>query len=420
MADVLIVGSGGREQALAWKIEQSEEVAKVYVAPGNAGSSGNIQSIPIQFDDVDGLLNFAQEKNISLTVIGQEIASEVGVVDAFEEAGLTIFGPNKAAAKIETSKAFSKDLMEEQKIPTAQYKNFTDVEAARSYAISRPLPIVIKADGLATGKGVIIAYEKKQIDKALDQIMVKKIFGNSGDTVVVEDFLKGQEVSLHALCDGKTSVIFPAAQDHKPIFDGDRGPNTGGMGVIAPIDWVKPEILNTVNKMVVQPALQGLIDHSSAFKGCLYPGLMIDQGVINVLEFNARFGDPETEVYMRLLDGDLYKILKACAEGALTSDMVSWIPGYAATVILASEGYPGSYTKNIPIHGLETASNREDIVIFHAGTAIKDGEIVTSGGRVLNVTATGESLEIALQKVYDAIADIHFDGMQYRKDIGKR
>ena len=420
MADVLVVGSGGREQALAWKLEQSDYVETIYVAPGNAGSSGNIKNIPIQFDDVDGLLKFALQNKIELTVIGQEVASEVGVVDAFEKAGLIVFGPNMAAAKIETSKAFSKDLMREQHIPTAEYKNFNSVDEAKLYAKSRPLPVVIKADGLATGKGVVIAFDEKQIDEALDQIMVQKLFGESGDTVVVEDFLKGQEVSLHALCDGVTSVIFPASQDHKQVFDGDTGPNTGGMGVIAPVDWVTRDMLDIVNDRVVQPALQGLSKHDETFIGCLYPGLMIDNNDINVLEFNARFGDPETEVYMRLLDGDLFEILKACATGTLRPEMISWKSGYAATVILASKGYPLNYPKGLLITGVDEASQREDVVIFHAGTAIKDAELVTCGGRVLNVTATGDTLQAALDKVYSAIEDIHFDGMHYRRDIGLR
>lgn len=420
MAKILVIGSGGREQALAWKLAQSPSADKIYIAPGNGGSRGKIENVAINFDDADGLLKFAQDNSIDLTVVGQEAASEAGVVDAFEAAGLTIFGPNKAAARIETSKAFSKDLMAQQNIPTAQYKNFSEAEAARDYAKSRPLPVVIKADGLATGKGVIIAQTAAEIDSAIDDMMVKKIFGDSGNTVVVEDYLVGREASLHALTDGTTSVMFPASQDHKQINDGDQGPNTGGMGVVAPVNWISPDQLDVINQAVVQPALKGLRDQEATFKGCLYPGLMIDGDDIKVLEFNARFGDPETEVYMRLLDADLYEILKACAEGRLDPASVKWQTGYAVTVVLASPGYPGSYPKGLPISGLEDAEAQPDIVIFHAGTAIKDDQLVTAGGRVLNVTATGNTLEDVLNKAYSAVKLVHFEGMHYRTDIGRR
>jgi phosphoribosylamine--glycine ligase len=310
--------------------------------------------------------------------------------------------------------------MIEQNIPTAEYKNFSDSEAARRYAKSRPMPVVIKADGLATGKGVIIAGSETEIDQAIDDIMIKKAFGSSGDTVVVEDFLKGQEASVHALCDGHNSVIFPAAQDYKQIFDGDKGPNTGGMGAYTPVEWVSNELLDRVNTDVVQPALKGIAEHGAAFTGCLYPGLMIDGDDLKVLEFNARFGDPEAEVYMRLLDGDLYEILNDCATGVLDPGMVTWKTGFALSVVVASPGYPGEYRKGLPITGIEEAESLGDIVVFHAGTDIKDGQLVTDGGRVLNVTATGATLDEALKKAYSAVNLIHFEGMHYRTDIGKR
>jgi phosphoribosylamine--glycine ligase len=420
MAEVMVIGNGGREQALAWKLAQSPSVDKVYVAPGNGGSKGSVENVDIAFDDVDGLLNFAQDKQLALTVVGQEAASEAGVVDAFQSAGLKIFGPTKAAVRIETSKAFSKDLMAAQNIPTAEYKNFTDPEEAGSYAKGRGYPIVIKADGLATGKGVIIAQSPEEVDAAIDQIMVKKAFGDSGNTVVVEDFLKGQEVSLHALSDGTNTVLFPPSQDHKQINDADQGPNTGGMGVIAPVNWLSQDQLETVKSTVVEPALAGLRGQNANFVGCLYPGIMVDGGDIKVLEFNARFGDPEAEVYMRLLDGDLYEILTACAEGRLEASMVKWHPCYVVTVVLVSEGYPGSYPKGLPISGIEEAEKQPDIVVFHAGTAVQDGQVVTNGGRVLNVTATGDTLDQALDKAYAAVKLIHFDGMHYRTDIGRR
>lgn len=420
MADVLVIGSGAREQALAWKLAQSSKVDTVYVAPGNGGSSGNIQNVDIAFDDVDGLLKFAQDKQLALTVVGQESSSEAGVVNAFEAAGLTIFGPTKEAVRIETSKAFSKDLMASQNIPTAEYRNFSDAEAARTYAKSRPLPVVIKADGLATGKGVIIAQNETEIDEAIEQIMVKKVFGASGDKVVIEDFLQGQEVSMHALCDGKTAVMFPASQDHKQIFDGDKGPNTGGMGVIAPVPWVTQQHIDFVHDKAVEPALKGLEKQDSLFRGCLYPGLMIDGDDIKLLEFNARFGDPEAVVYMRLLQSDLFDLLTACAAGNLDPSSIQWSPSYAITVVLASAGYPASSQKGIEITGIEAAEKLDDVVIIHAGTALQDGKLVTAGGRVLNVSATAPTLQEAISKAYAAVKLIHFDGMQYRTDIGQR
>lgn len=420
MAKVLVIGSGGREQALAWKLAQSPKVSKVYVAPGNGGSRDLIENVDIGFLDVDGLLKFAQEKGIDFTVIGQESASEAGVVDAFKAAGLKIFGPTKAAVKIESSKVMAKDLMASENIPTAAYKTFSDAAEALAYAKSRPLPVVVKADGLAEGKGVTVCQTTEEIEGAIDKTMIQKKFGEAGSSVVIEDFLKGQEVSVHALCDGTKAVIFPASQDHKQVNDGDQGPNTGGMGVIAPVPWVTPQHLNYVDKNIVQPAIDGLAKQNAIFTGCLYPGLMIDGDAVNVVEFNARFGDPEAEVYMRLLDSDLYDILVACADGTLDPSSVKWQPGFAVTVVMASGGYPGSYQKGLPITGIGQAEALEDIVVFHAGTAVKDGQLVTNGGRVLNVTATGATLDEALDKAYAAVKSIHFDGAHYRTDIGRR
>ncbi|HUY85382.1 MAG TPA: phosphoribosylamine--glycine ligase [Candidatus Dormibacteraeota bacterium] len=420
MAEVLVIGSGGREQALAWKLAQSPSVTKVYVAPGNGGSRGNVENVPINFTDVNGLLEFAQQNSIDFTVIGQESASEAGVVDAFQKAGLSIFGPTKAAVKIESSKVLSKDLMASENIPTAAYKTFSDAAEALAYAKSRPLPVVVKADGLAEGKGVTVCFKTEDIEAAINTTMVQKKFGEAGSSVVIEDFLKGQEVSVHALCDGQRAVIFPASQDHKQINDGDQGPNTGGMGVIAPVPWVTQKHLDYVDTNIVRPALEGLAKQNADFTGCLYPGLMIDGDAVNVVEFNARFGDPEAEVYMRLLDSDLLEILKACANGNLDPSTVKWRSGFAVTVVLASPGYPGSYPKGLLITGIEEAEKLDDIVVFHAGTAVKDGQLVTNGGRVLNVTATGATLDEALDKAYAAVKLIHFEGMHYRTDIGRR
>ncbi len=420
MAKVLVIGGGGREQALAWKLAQSDQIEKVYVAPGNAGSRGKIENVAIGWLDIPELSRFATEKQIDLTVVGQEAASAAGVVDAFQAAGLTIFGPTKAAVQIEASKVLSKDLMAAEHIPTAVYQTFTDAHEALVYAQSRSLPVVIKADGLAEGKGVTVCFTTEDIEEAVDKTMIKRAFGDSGNQVVVEDFLKGQEVSVHALCDGHESVIFPASQDHKQINDGDKGPNTGGMGVIVPVPWVTPKHLDYVNQKIVQPTLSGLAKREAAFTGCLYPGLMIDGDAVNVVEFNARFGDPEAEVYMRLLNGDLYEILLACAQGQLDPAKVSWKPGYAVSVVAASPGYPGSYPKDLPITGIDEAESDPDVVVFHAGTAHKNGQLVTNGGRVLNVTATGATLDTALDKAYAAIKKIHFEGMHYRTDIGRR
>lgn len=420
MAQVLVIGGGGREQALAWKLAQSDKVDKVYVAPGNAGSRGKVESVAIGFLAIPELLRFAAEKRIDLTVVGQEAASEAGVVDAFREAGLAIFGPTKAATQIESSKVFSKDLMSAEKIPTAVYKTFTDAHEALVYAQSRPLPIVIKADGLAEGKGVTVCFSSAEIEDAVDSIMVKRNFGDSGNQVVVEDFLKGQEVSTHALSDGQHAVLFPASQDHKQINDGDEGPNTGGMGVIAPVPWVTEQHMHYVSEYIVQPALAGLTKQDATFTGCLYPGLMIDKDEINVVEFNARFGDPEAETYMRLLDSDLYDILSTCVTGTLDPATVTWKEVFAVSVALASAGYPGSYQKGLPITGIDAAEKDPDVVVFHAGTTYKDGQLVTNGGRVLFVTATGPTLDAALDKAYAAVDLIQFEGKHYRTDIGRR
>jgi phosphoribosylamine--glycine ligase len=420
VAKVLVIGSGGREQALAWKLAQSPEVETVFVAPGNGGSSGKIKNLDIDATDVDGLLNFANKQPIDLTIVGQEAASAVGVVDAFLAANRLIFGPTKAATRLESSKIFAKDLMHEMSIPTADYQSFAEPKKAAIYAKSRSLPVVIKADGLAAGKGVIIARSEAEIDSAIQEIMVDKAFGSAGAAVVVEDFLAGQEVSIHALSDGKKAVVFPASQDHKQVYDGDKGPNTGGMGVIAPVDWVKTKQLDWIDREIVLPTLSGLAKQGTPFTGCLYPGLMIEDEKIKVLEFNARFGDPEAEVYMRLFDGDLYRVLLASAQGKLDPSAVKWRAGFAVSVVLCSKGYPGNYPTGLPISGLDEAEKIDDVVIFHAATKRSGERILTAGGRVLNVTATGSTLGQALEKAYTAASLIDFDGVHYRRDIGRR
>lgn len=419
-AKVLVIGGGGREHALAWKLAQSEQVGQVFVAPGNGGTGADFTNVDIGFTDVEKLLAFAQENQIDLTVIGQEAASDAGVVDAFQAAGLRIFGSTQAATQIESSKAFSKQLMQQQHIPTAAFQTFTEPSAALAYLEGKNLPIVIKASGLAEGKGVIIASTLEEAQQAVEDMMVNKIFKAAGDKIVIEDFLAGQEVSAHALCDGSNAVLFPTSQDHKQVFDNDKGPNTGGMGAYAPVPWVTPLHMQTVQQKIVEPALVGIKALAEPFIGCLYPGLMIDGDEINVIEFNARFGDPEVECYLRLLDGDLYQILLDCSMGKLQPDQINWQRKTAVTVAVASGGYPGSYEKGLPISGLDKAAAEPDIEIFHAGTKQADDGFITNGGRVLYVTATGDDIQDARKKAYAAIEHIQFDGMHYRKDIGLR
>lgn len=419
-ARVLIIGGGGREHALAWKLSKSPKVSQIFVAPGNGGTATIAENVDIGFTDVDGLLKFAQQNKIDLTVIGQEAASDAGVVDSFQSAGLAIFGPTKSATRIESSKAYSKDLMESKAIPTAEYKTFTEPDLAIKYVQDRKFPQVIKASGLAEGKGVVIAENFAAAKQAINDMMVKKVFKESGSTIVIEDFLSGQEVSIHALCDGTEAVLFPASQDHKQVFDGDKGPNTGGMGVIAPVPWVTKQHLDFAMNSVVKPALAGLKDDNSSFTGCLYPGLMIDGNNVKVLEFNARFGDPEAETYLRLLDADLYEILLSCTKAKLDPSKVKWLPKTAISVAVASGGYPGSYEKGLPITGIDKAETIDGIVVLQAGTARKNGQLVTNGGRVLYVTAVGKDLTEARKKAYQAVSEIHFDGMHYRTDIGAR
>lgn len=419
-AKVLVIGGGGREHALAWKIAQSALVSQVYVAPGNGGTELVAKNVPIAFTDVKSLLSFAKDEGIDLTVIGQEAASEAGVVDAFQAAGLAIFGPTKAAVQIEASKAFSKDLMKKLNVPTADFETFTDPKLAKKYARTRNFPLVIKASGLAEGKGVLIAEGLPQAEAAIEDMMVKKTFKDAGNTVVIEDFLKGQEVSLHALCDGTEAVLFPASQDHKQVFDGDKGPNTGGMGVVAPVSWVTQEHLRFAIERVVRPTINGLKDENALFTGCLYPGLMIDNTEVKVLEFNARFGDPEAETYLRLLESDLYETLLSCTQGKLDPSLVKWRKGTAISVAIASAGYPGSYEKGLPITGIEAAEKVDGVVVLQAGTIQQNGQLLTNGGRVLYVTALGSSVEDARAKAYEAVKLINFKGMHYRTDIGAR
>jgi len=420
MAKVLIIGGGGREHAIAWKLKQSPKVDKIYIAPGNAGTSSLGENVALASTDLPGLVKFAKENNIDLTAVGQDDPLALGIVDAFQEVGLKIWGPSKKAAQIEASKAFAKDLMAKQKIPTAEYKTFTDYEEAFKYINEKGAPIVIKASGLALGKGVTVCQTLEQAEKALKESMVDKVFGESGATVVIEECLTGPEFSVHAFCDGKSYKLFPTAQDHKPVFDEGKGPNTGGMGTIAPVPWVTPEMMDKVAKQVVEPVLEGLKNAGAPFVGLIYPGMMKTQNSSKVIEFNCRLGDPETQSYIRLLKTDLYDIFEASLDGRLEEMEIEWYPGYACCVALASGGYPGPYEKGKEINGIEEAEKMDSVIVFHAGSKLDNGKVVTSGGRVLGVTATADTLAGALDKAYAAIKLINFKGMHYRTDIGKK
>jgi phosphoribosylamine--glycine ligase len=418
--NVLVIGSGGREHALAWKIAQSPQLGELYVAPGNGGTAAIATNVPVKASDIDGLVAFAREHEVHLAVVGPDDALAGGVVDAFEEAGLRIYGPTKAAAQIEASKAFSKDLMTKTHVPTARYATFTDLTAAKDYVHSHPFPAVVKASGLALGKGVYICADLEEAHHALDEIMGDKLFGDAGNSVVIEEYLDGQEVSIHAFCDGHTAVLFPPAQDHKRIGTGDVGPNTGGMGTFAPVPWVTTALMHQVQKQAVQPILTGLREHHAKFIGTLYPGLMVDGDQIRVLEYNARFGDPEMQTYMALLETDLLEVLNACIDGHLADLQIKWSDKTAVTVVLAAGGYPGKYAKGLPISGLSTAAALPDVVVFHAGTRREGDQVLTTGGRVLGVTATGTDLRDAQARAYRAVSLIKFEGMQYRTDIGSK
>ncbi|MFA6106688.1 MAG: phosphoribosylamine--glycine ligase [Patescibacteria group bacterium] len=418
MAKILIIGGGGREHALAWKLKQSPKVEKIYIAPGNGGMSNVGEIVDIKTSEFDKLTAFAKEKSIDFTVIGPDDPLGAGIVDAFKKEGLRVWGPVKAAARIEASKAFAKDIMAKENIPTAEFRSFDNYEEALKYLREKGAPIVIKASGLAQGKGVTVCQTLEEAEVALKDAMVNKIFGEAGNTVVIEECIYGPEYSIHAFTDGKTFKMFPSSQDHKPVFDGGKGPNTGGMGTIAPVPWVTSEVMDEVSKKVVGPVLKGLEKAGALFVGLIYPGMMETQNGSKVIEFNCRFGDPETQSYIRLLKSDLYEILDASVDGRLDEVEIEWHPGFACCVALASGGYPGSYEKGKEITGIEEAEKMDDIIVFHAGTKLENGKIVTNGGRVLGVTAKADTLRGALDKAYAAIKLINFDGMHYRTDIG--
>lgn len=417
---VLVVDTGGRGHALAWKLKQSPHVSKVFVAPGNGGTERMAANIPLKVTDISALLEFAKSEKIDLTVVGNEDALAAGIVDVFQAAGLKIFGPTRNAALIEASKVYSKNLMRRFNVPTAGFATFTSIDAAVQFVKMRNEPFVVKANGLALGKGAYVCHNVSDGLNAISDIMVKGIFGSAGYEIVVEGFVDGPEVSVHALCDGKNYILLPTAQDHKPALDGDKGKNTGGMGTIAPVPGYGVDFLARVGEEIVQPTIKGLAQDGASFTGCLYPGLKIPQDGPKVLEFNARFGDPETQSYMRLLESDLFELLEACVNGNLSDCDVRWAPGFAVCIIAASKGYPDSYKKGFPIVGIQSAERIPGVVVFHSGTAWQKGCLVTSGGRVLGVTAIGKTLPEALETAYSAVNRIAFPGMQFRSDIGQK
>lgn len=420
MTDILVVGSGGREHALAWKLKQSPKVGTIYIAPGNGGTRLVGENVPIAATDFEQLSTFAAQKGIGLTVVGPDDPLALGIVDHFQSRGLRIWGPSKAAAQIESSKAFAKQLMKEAKIPTAAFETHTEYNKAIAYLRRVGAPIVVKASGLALGKGVYVCKTMEEAEVALKEVMIDKVHKDAGNEVVIEEYLDGVEISVHALCDGVNYRLFPTSQDHKPALDGDMGKNTGGMGTIAPVPWVTSEIMTSVEQHVLRPALETMAARGTPFLGLLYPGIKVTTKGIKVLEFNARFGDPETQVYMRLLKNDLYDLLESCLEGTIGDQHLEWTHGYAANIVLASGGYPDAYERGLPIQGVERAEENNEIVVFHAGTSWTGEGFKTNGGRVLGVCAIGSPLKQALDTAYEAVGKISFQGMQYRKDIGQK
>ncbi len=416
---VLIVGSGGREHAIAWKVAQSPKVDKIYCAPGNAGIEEYAECVSIGAMEFDKLVAFAKEKEIDLTVIGMDDPLVGGIVDAFEKEGLRVFGPRKNAAILEGSKAFSKDLMKKYHIPTASYENFTDAEEALAYLETSKYPVVLKADGLALGKGVLICNTPEEARDGVRQIMEDKKFGSAGNTMVIEEFMTGREVSVLTYVDGKTIKTMTSAQDHKRAKDGDEGLNTGGMGTFSPSPFYTEEVDQFCKKYIYQATVDAMAAEGRPFQGIIFFGLMLTEDGPKVLEYNARFGDPETQVVLPRMKTDIIDVFEACIDGTLDQISLEFEDNAAVCVVLASDGYPVSYEKGYPIHGLDKIKEKDGYYVFHAGTAKKDGEIVTNGGRVLGVTAKGENLKVARANAYEAIKLIDFKNKYYRTDIGK-
>ena len=417
---VLVIGGGGREHALVWKISQSPKVTDIYCAPGNAGTAEIAKNVPIAVDQIDQLLAFAQVNEIGLTVVGPEQPLVMGIVDRFQEKGLRVFGPTARAAELEGSKAFSKDIMKKYGLPTAEYETFTSYELAQRYFDKETGPIVVKASGLAAGKGVILCLNAEEGRNAVDTIMKDKSFGEAGDKVVIEEFLEGQEVSVLAFSDGNTVLLMDSAQDHKAALDGDKGPNTGGMGAYSPAPIFTDLLRQKVRDKIMLPLVRAMKSEGRPYQGILYAGLMLTKYGPKILEFNARFGDPETQPLLVRMESDIIPLFEACIDGTLDQYELQWKPEPSVCVVMAAKGYPGYYEKGKEISGLDEAGALLDVVVFHAGTKSEDGKVLSSGGRVLGVTATGSDIPSAIKKAYEAVAKIQWDGIHYRKDIGAR
>ena len=425
---ILVIGSGGREHALVWKLAQSPNATQMWCVPGNAGiaqervakNGARVECVNLGAEDLPKLLAFAQEKKIDLTVVGPDNPLALGIVDLFQANGLKIWGVNQKAAQFESSKVFSQKFMEKYGIPTAAAGTLSDVAAAKKFCESLGGKCVVKADGLALGKGVLICTNQAEAEKAVDEIMVGKAFGVAGARVVIQEFLEGIEVSLHALCDGKTAKIFPTSQDHKRALDGDLGLNTGGMGTYSPTPFLNDAQLTETARKVLEPFMRGCVAEGIDYRGLLYPGVMLTKAGPKILEFNARFGDPETQVYLTRLENDLFELLDASVSGTLDKIDLKWKPEASVCVVMASGGYPGNYAKGKIISGLDDANALPHTKVFHAGTALKDGQIVTNGGRVLGVTALGKDLKAAQAAAYAAVEKIYFYGAHFRRDIAAK
>ena len=425
---ILVIGSGGREHALVWKLAQSPHATQLWCAPGNAGiaqerlakNGAPVECVHISAEDLPGLLAFAQDNKIEFVVVGPDNPLSLGIVDLFQKNGLRIWGPNRQAAQFESSKVFSQAFMEKYGIPTARAGTFSDPVAAKKFAASLDGKCAVKADGLALGKGVLICANVAEAGQAIDEILVTRAFGAAGANIVIQEFLEGIEVSLHALCDGRTAKIFPTSQDHKRALDGDLGLNTGGMGTYSPTPFLGETQLAAAAKQVLEPFMRGCMAEGIDFRGILYPGVMLTKAGPKILEFNARFGDPETQVYLTRLENDLVELLGASVDGTLDKIELKWRPEASVCVVMASGGYPGNYEKGKPITGLENAAELPGVKVFHAGTTLKENQIVTSGGRVLGVTALGKDLQAAQAAAYAAVEKIHFSGAQFRRDIAAK
>ena len=425
---ILVIGSGGREHALVWKLAQSPQVTQLWCAPGNAGiaqerlakNSAPVECVNFGAEDLPKLLAFAQDKKAELTVVGPDNPLALGIVDLFQKNGLRIWGPNRKAAQFESSKVFSQNFMEKYGIPTAKAGTFSVAGPAKAFAASLDGKCAVKADGLALGKGVLICTSVAEANKAIDEILVSKAFGAAGAKIVIQEFLEGMEISLHAICDGKTAKLFPTSQDHKRALDGDQGLNTGGMGTYSPTPFLTDAQLADTGRKILEPFMRGCAAEGIDYHGILYPGLMLTKSGPKVLEFNARFGDPETQVYLTRLENDLVELLDASVNGALDKIELKWKAEASVCVVMASGGYPGSYAKGKPILGLAEAAILPNVKVFHAGTSKSGDQIVTNGGRVLGVTALGKDLKSAQAAAYAAVGKIHFDGVHFRRDIAAK